>query len=123
MKISIIYSLLAMFCLSTLFLISRGILQGTELTVLLIALAIVYVIIIAVMILWAMPLHYLAEKYQYRNVLVYLVIGVIPGPSILSLLDPFSSPGSHELFIQKLFFASVGLVGAWVFWFKQIKRA
>ena len=75
-----------------------------------------------VLVIWAVPVHLLLQKYSRSNVAWYILAAIIPSFIFIYLFKPFGHDTDIYLFGQALFCSFSGSLGAVAFWYVVVYR-
>jgi len=75
-----------------------------------------------VLVIWALPLHYVLKKLERQALHWYLLAAVVPSVLFIYGFKPFGQDSSIDLMIQAVFCSLCGLIGAAVFWYMTVFR-
>ena len=80
------------------------------------------VVALIIMIVWAIPVHMLLQKYNQSNVAWYILAAVIPSFAFIYIFKPFGHDTNLDMLKQALFCSFAGGLGAIGFWFITVYR-
>lgn len=77
---------------------------------------------LAVVIFWALPIHFILNRFNKEGYSWYLIAGVIPSFIVISAFIALGNTVGDGLLIQVLFLVSLGGLGSCVFWYIAVYR-
>lgn len=80
------------------------------------------IVSMVVLVIWALPLHYVLKKLEQQALYWYLLAAVVPSVIFIYGFKPFGQDSSVDLMKQALFCSICGLFGAAVFWYMAVFR-
>jgi hypothetical protein len=80
------------------------------------------IVSMVVLVIWALPLHYVLKKLERQALHWYLLAAVVPSVIFIYGFKPFGQDSSVDLMKQALFCSVCGLIGAAVFWYMAVFR-
>lgn len=80
------------------------------------------IVSMVVLVIWALPLHYVLKKLEQQALHWYLLAAVVPSVIFIYGFKPFGQDSSVDLMKQTLFCSICGLFGAAVFWYMAVFR-
>lgn len=80
------------------------------------------IVALIVMVVWAIPVHLLLQKYSRSNVAWYIFSAVIPSFAFVYIFKPFGHDTNLDMLRQALFCSFAGGLGAIAFWFITVYR-
>jgi len=80
------------------------------------------IVAMVVVVVWALPLHYVLKKLNRQEFHWYLLAAVVPSVIFIYGFKPFGQDSSVDLMKQALFCSGCGLIGAAVFWYMAVFR-
>lgn len=75
------------------------------------------IVALIVVVVWAIPVHLLLQKYSRSNVAWYIFSAVIPSFAFIYIFNPFGHDTNLDMLRQALFCSFGGGLGAIAFWF------
>ena len=79
-------------------------------------------VIVAVYILWGIPIHVVLRKYRKSSIVWYVIAGFLPGPIFIAFFKPFGNDALQYLFYQSLLCGVIGVIGAALFWYNMVRE-
>lgn len=80
------------------------------------------IVALIVVVVWAIPVHFLLRRYGFSNIAWYVVAAIIPSFTFIYWLKPFGNDKPMELITQALFCSLAGGLGSVVFWYLVVYR-
>jgi ABC-type spermidine/putrescine transport system permease subunit II len=80
------------------------------------------IVSMVVLVIWALPLHYVLKKLERQALHWYLLAAVVPSVIFIYGFKPFGQDSSVDLMKQALFCIGCGFIGAAVFWYMAVFR-
>ena len=80
------------------------------------------IVALIVVVVWAIPIHLLLQKYNRSNLAWYIFSAVIPSFAFIYIFKPFGHDTNIYLLGQALFCSFSGGLGAVAFWYIVVYR-
>ena len=75
-----------------------------------------------VVLVWALPVHFVLRKFKSQSFFLYLVAAIVPSFVFVYVFKPFGHHPSADLLVQALNCSLVGVLGAASFWYFGVYR-